>query len=398
MKIILRKFQMAINRKAFFDAVRSSGVAGKALTQYTVDSLGAILDGFESLYPKASLPQIAYVMATARHEAWDAKKQSIRYDVEEFGGASRSYGKTGFYGRGLAQLTHEANYKKAGEKLGVDLVGNPKLALRKDISAKILIMGSMLGWFRGDSQGRHSLPRYFTSVGNDPVEARNIINGDEAKNGKLVASHYNHFLSALNKAAQAAPTKEPAPMPVPNQVPIPTDRNVNPEQLAGALRQLLLLASGSLGTYLVTKGYVTTDTWKDLSPLLAPIFMAAGTAVWGWVARTDKNLVKSAADVPAVTEVVVNSAQPLPSRAPIVEAATADVPALSAEEIAAGWKTVRYEDLPLRDQPLSKIENELPDVLKVLLTLGQIAAPFAGPAGAAALAAANALKAAHDDR
>jgi putative chitinase len=389
---------MAINRKAFFDAVRSSGVAGKALTQYTVDSLGAILDGFESLYPKASLPQIAYVMATARHEAWDAKKQSIRYDVEEFGGASRSYGKTGFYGRGLAQLTHEANYKKAGEKLGVDLVGNPKLALRKDISAKILIMGSMLGWFRGDSQGRHSLPRYFTSVGSDPVEARNIINGDEAKNGKLVASHYANFLSALNKAAQAAPVKEPAPMPVP--IPTP-DRTANPEQLAGALRQLLLLASGSLGTYLVTKGYVTTDTWKDLSPLLAPIFMAGGTAVWGWLARGDKSLINSARDVPAVTEVVVNSAQPLPTRAPIVDAAStpvAEVPALSAEEIAAGWKTVRYEDIPLRDQPLSKIENELPDVLKVLLTLGQIAAPFAGPAGAAALAAANALKAAHDNR
>jgi putative chitinase len=384
---------MAINRKAFFDAVRSSGVAGKALTQYTVDSLGAILDGFDSLYPKASLPQIAYVMATARHEAWDAKKQSIRYDVEEFGGASRSYGKTGFYGRGLAQLTHEANYKKAGEKLGVDLVGNPKLALRKDISAKILIMGSMLGWFRGDSQGRHSLPRYFTSVGNDPVEARNIINGDEAKNGKLVASHYNHFLSALNKAAQAAPVKEPAPMSVP--VPTP-NRTANPEQLATAVRQALLLATGALGTWLIGKGYVSTDTWKDLSPLLAPIVMGGGTIIWGQWARTDKNLIKSAADVPAVTEVVVNSAQPLPTSAPIVDAATAEVPALSAEEIAAGWKTVRYEDLPLRDQPLSKIENELPDVLKVLLTLGQIAAPFAGPAGAAALAAANALKAAHD--
>jgi putative chitinase len=385
---------MAINRKVFFDAVRSSGVAGKALTQYTVDSLGAILDGFEALYPKAALPQVAYVMATARHEAWDAKKQSIRYDVEEFGGASRSYGKTGFYGRGLAQLTHEANYKKAGDKLGVDLVGNPKLALRKDLSAKILIMGSMLGWFRGDGQGRHSLPRYFTSVGSDPVEARNIINGDEAKNGKLVASHYNHFLSALNKAAQAAPVKEPTPMPVP--IPTP-DRTANPEQLAGALRQLLLLASGSLGTYLVTKGHVSMDTWKELSPLLAPIFMAGGTAVWGWLARKDKNLIKSAADVPAVTAVVVNPAQPLPSRAPVVDAATAEVPALSAEEIAAGWKTVRYEDIPLRDQPLSKIENELPDVLKVLLTLGQIAAPFAGPAGAAALAAANALKAAHDN-
>jgi hypothetical protein len=182
-------------------------------------------------------------------------------------------------------------------------------------------------------------------------------------------------------------------------VPIPTpDRTANPEQLAGALRQLLLLASGSLGTYLVTKGYVTTDTWKDLSPLLAPIFMAGGTAVWGWLARGDKNLIKSAADVPAVTKVEVNPAQPLPTRAPIVDAATADVPALSVEEIAAGWKTVRYEDIPLRDQPLSKIENELPDVLKVLLTLGQIAAPFAGPAGAAALAAANALKAAHDNR
>jgi putative chitinase len=213
-----------IDKKAFFAHVRASGVAGKPLKQRTVESLEAIIDAWDLLYPNAILEERAYTMATARHEAWDPRQQQIDYAIEEIGGANREYGRTGFFGRGLSQLTHRENYDRVGKALGLDLVNEPDLALRKDVSASALIMGSVLGWYRGDSKGRHTLGRYFPVNGaHDPVGARNIINGDVTKNGPVVARHYIHFLAAL-KAAEAhgaQPVPPPAPTPVPVPAPLP---------------------------------------------------------------------------------------------------------------------------------------------------------------------------------
>lgn len=44
-----------------------------------------------------------------------------------------------FRGRGLVQLTGRANYTKYGKMIGVDLVGNPDLALIPDNAVKLLI-------------------------------------------------------------------------------------------------------------------------------------------------------------------------------------------------------------------------------------------------------------------
>jgi hypothetical protein len=42
-----------------------------------------------------------------------------------------------YAGRGYIQLTHKYNYQAAGDALGIDLVGNPDLALDPDIAARI---------------------------------------------------------------------------------------------------------------------------------------------------------------------------------------------------------------------------------------------------------------------
>lgn len=207
-----------IDRRAFFSAVRASGVAGKPLKQKTVESLEAILDEWQRRFPKGlDLRWIAYTMATARHEAWSPRAQEILYDIGEIGGANRSYGRTGYFGRGLTQITHKDNYERAGARFGVDLVAQPWLACRKDISAGCLILGSFEGWYRGDSRGRHKLSRYFDENTDDPVGARNIINGDVGKNGALVARHHAAFLRALAGSLRAK--EQPAPQPSPTPLP-----------------------------------------------------------------------------------------------------------------------------------------------------------------------------------
>ena len=48
------------------------------------------------------------------------------------------YWPSGYYGRGLIQLTHLDNYRAAGLALGLDLVEHPDLALAPGYAAKIL--------------------------------------------------------------------------------------------------------------------------------------------------------------------------------------------------------------------------------------------------------------------
>jgi len=42
-----------------------------------------------------------------------------------------------WFGRGDVRVTHEENYRRMGEILGIDFVGNPSLALDSAISARI---------------------------------------------------------------------------------------------------------------------------------------------------------------------------------------------------------------------------------------------------------------------
>jgi len=154
--------------------------------------------------------QAAYVMATAfwetartvhpvkeaywvkNAEAW--RKKNLRYYP--------------WYGRGYVQLTWERNYIHAGKQLGLDLTTNPEAVMKPDVSAKILVTGSLEGWFTGKKLGD-----YITLSKSDFRGARRIINGtDKASAIATIARAYDAALKA-DGYGTAPPATEIEPQP-----------------------------------------------------------------------------------------------------------------------------------------------------------------------------------------
>ena len=155
----------------------------------------------------------AYGLATAAHET-DRTMQPIRerggeaylernYDItgerpakaRELGNLSPGDG-IRYAGRGYVQLTGKANYRRAGVRLGLDLVGRPDLALDPEIAARILVWGMAEGWFTG---GR--LSAFLPASGPATFEmfrrARRIVNGtDRDAEIALLALQFQSALTA----------------------------------------------------------------------------------------------------------------------------------------------------------------------------------------------------------
>jgi putative chitinase len=189
-----------IDRKYFFDKVRASLFTGEMTTGQVV-GLEALLTVWEEDFLDFPKSFLAYCLATAYHET-GRKMQP----VEEIGkGKSKKYGKPVgpynhvYYGRGHVQLTWEDNYKKANTQLakydiGVDLHKEPHRALEDEISAYVLLDGSLHGWFTGKK-----LADYFGPDKDDPVNARKIIN--RLDKAETIAGYYRKFKDALRDEA-----------------------------------------------------------------------------------------------------------------------------------------------------------------------------------------------------
>jgi len=122
--------------------------------------------------------QIAYILATVKHETNDTF-QPVREayylgepKAENHRQTLRYYP---FYGRGYVQLTWDYNYREYSNLLGLDLVNQPDLVMRSDISLMILIDGMKRGAFTGVG-----LDDYITGSSVDFYNARRIINGTDA--------------------------------------------------------------------------------------------------------------------------------------------------------------------------------------------------------------------------
>jgi peptidoglycan L-alanyl-D-glutamate endopeptidase CwlK len=109
-----------------------------------------------------------------------------RYDDrKDLGNRGRPDG-VSYKGRGLIQLTGRDNYEKYGKKLGIDLVRNPEMALRPDVSAHLLAR------FLADKQQeiREALER------GDMRKARRLVNGGSHGLNRFVDT-YKRAMAAL---------------------------------------------------------------------------------------------------------------------------------------------------------------------------------------------------------
>lgn len=148
--------------------------------------------------------QAAYVLATAYHETAHTMQPVREYGGEKYLKSKPYYP---YVGMGFVQLTWKANYEEAGRRLGNDFVSNPKLLLKPEIAAKVLVIGSRDGWFTSKK-----LSDYITLQKSDFKGARKIING--ADKASLIAGYartYDALLRAEGYGEGGKPSKPSAP-------------------------------------------------------------------------------------------------------------------------------------------------------------------------------------------
>ncbi len=179
------------NAGSFFAGIRR--VCAR-LTDVQVETVNQLLTA-ASAWP---IGWVAYGLATAWHEACFVPQN-------EWGrGQGRPYGVPGAhhgqipYGRGLVQLTWDANYEWADQALGLGgaLLADFELANRPDIATRILVAGMASGHFTGKK-----LADFIAARGTHAgfVQARRIIDGQDK--AELIALYADRFQDALDLGA-----------------------------------------------------------------------------------------------------------------------------------------------------------------------------------------------------
>jgi hypothetical protein len=182
------------------------------------NNLRAILDNINGFYKiSPDVRYLAYMLATARHEAYHflsgefysakpevggysyfnkydpvlAKSERWRQRATKNGNTKEGDGYK-YRGRGMVHLTWKNNYKAAADYFDVDFVSNPDLAAQYEYAVPIMIWGMENGIFTGKK-----LSDYISGERCDYQGARKIINGNDKK--ELIASYAVKFENILKK-------------------------------------------------------------------------------------------------------------------------------------------------------------------------------------------------------
>ncbi|WP_049869989.1 glycoside hydrolase family 19 protein [Dickeya fangzhongdai] len=196
------------------------------LSSQSRKNLEKMLKSINSFYSqnkeyKPNLYRLAYMLATARHETYHFTTGEYFSEKPEVGDrdyfnkydpflaatererniaiANENTEKGDGYkyrGRGCVHLTWRVNYRKAGEKYGINLVHNPDLAGDFKYSVPIMVWGMEEGIFTGKE-----ISSYINAMGVDYEGARKTINGSDQKS--LISSYATKFQSILEKTSSA---------------------------------------------------------------------------------------------------------------------------------------------------------------------------------------------------
>lgn len=197
------------DRAAFFASLRTSGLFPGGLLDSQVSGIERKLDAMAAAH--WPLSWVAAGLATSYHETGkrmqpvreafaSSTAEAIRildraWAAGQLKWVSKPYWRDGWFGRGDAQVTHEINYRKIGQAIGVDLVSNPDLMLDPGVSAQALIVGMERGLYTGKSLpgvlGRDNSRKSRA----DYVRTRPIINGKDRDD--LIAGYCLAFEAAL---------------------------------------------------------------------------------------------------------------------------------------------------------------------------------------------------------
>lgn len=195
---------LPVNAKTFFDELRKT-LFKTGFKQSQIDGINTLINVFSE--NKVPVNQAAYMLATAYHETAYTMLPITEYggrayfDKYDTGRLAAALGNTpqadgdGFKyrGRGYVQLTGLANYRRAGSKLGIDLVNNPDLALNAEHAASIMIAGMREGWFTGKK-----LSDFISLNDANYTASRRIINGTDKAD--KIAAEAAAFELALRRA------------------------------------------------------------------------------------------------------------------------------------------------------------------------------------------------------
>lgn len=180
-----------IHRTKFFDSLRPT-LFINGYSQLQVDSIDAILEETEA-QGITDLRQVAYIFATAYHECHNPHHPELRLTpMKEYGGETYLQSKSyyPYYGRGFSGLTWASNYKKEGERLGINLLENPDMILDINLAANSHVYCMKHGRYTGRKLSDYILGSMCNFIG-----ARKVVNGiDKAE---LIAGYAKSFVQGL---------------------------------------------------------------------------------------------------------------------------------------------------------------------------------------------------------
>lgn len=200
--------------------------------------------------------EMAAFLAQMAHESGNFKYR------REIGGGYARYGGGGpytapdgktypakYHGRGYIQLTHDYNYKKYGEELGIDLLKNPELAMQGDVAAKIAVSywnQNVRPIVKGDWD---NVFLHSKAINYPAARSPSDVNGmadRQAKYDKYVKQIGSGELAKKVETSMSAP-KPPGPGVVPSSNTQTADPSSRPKSDGSKL-------AGELGKFLDSKG------------------------------------------------------------------------------------------------------------------------------------------------